>query len=590
MSPNFATSNFSPLHAWQDRATWRLLLTQFGHGEMFVASWAAWRADTQRSAQLNITAVVDTPLTAADVLAEVPAAHLPLAQALAERLYGLLPGVHRLSFAQGRVLLTLWVGPLQDMLRQQHSTADAVWMPAPMDHDAHSVKALARHCQRNTVLMAPQINEALQHALQSAGFTFQIGQKASMAHAHYAPRWEPRKRADALTPVAQAGTALVIGAGLAGASIAHSLALRGWHVTVLGAGDAPADGASGLPAGLFCPHVSPDDSVLSRLSRSGVRMTLQRLRDVCQEGQDWGHSGVLEHCTDGGTGLPSHWASGPGADWSHATTPDQLQAAGLEADTVACWHAQAGWVRPAQLVQAQLAHPLIQFQSHSEVAKVQARADGSWQALGPQDQVLAHADLAVLACGPATPALLPTGTAWQLQALRGQITWGWHTESNAAVLPPFPVNGNGNLVTHVPLEQGRAWVMGSTFERDVTEMPISQADQVAAHAVNYEKLSTLLPHSAPPLAPWFTPGDDHCQPTWGRVRVASYDRLPIAGPVSVDAPGLWALTAMGARGLTLSVLCGELIAAQLHGEPLPLDAKLAQHLGTERLHRQELRQ
>lgn len=42
---------------------------------------------------------------------------------------------------------------------------------------------------------------------------------------------------------------------------------------------------------------------------------------------------------------------------------------------------------------------------------------------------------------------------------------------------------------------------------------------------------------------------------------------------------------MGARGLTLSVLCGELIAAQLHGEPLPLDHKLAQHLGTERLAR-----
>ncbi len=88
------------------------------------------------------------------------------------------------------------------------------------------------------------------------------------------------------------------------------------------------------------------------------------------------------------------------------------------------------------------------------------------------------------------------------------------------------------------------------------------------------------------MTPWFTPGDERCQPTWGRVRVASHDRLPIAGRVGNATPGLWACTAMGARGLTLSVLCGELIAAQLHGEPLPLDAKLAQHLGTERLARQ----
>lgn len=40
---------------------------------------------------------------------------------------------------------------------------------------------------------------------------------------------------------------------------------------------------------------------------------------------------------------------------------------------------------------------------------------------------------------------------------------------------------------------------------------------------------------------------------------------------------------MGARGLTLAPLCGELLAARLQGEPLPLDARLAKALGTERL-------
>ena len=40
---------------------------------------------------------------------------------------------------------------------------------------------------------------------------------------------------------------------------------------------------------------------------------------------------------------------------------------------------------------------------------------------------------------------------------------------------------------------------------------------------------------------------------------------------------------MGSRGLTLSLLCGELLAARLPGEPLPLDAKLAAALDSERL-------
>jgi tRNA 5-methylaminomethyl-2-thiouridine biosynthesis bifunctional protein len=35
---------------------------------------------------------------------------------------------------------------------------------------------------------------------------------------------------------------------------------------------------------------------------------------------------------------------------------------------------------------------------------------------------------------------------------------------------------------------------------------------------------------------------------------------------------------MGSRGLTFSALAGELIAAQLHDEPWPLDARLAQAL------------
>ena len=101
----------------------------------------------------------------------------------------------------------------------------------------------------------------------------------------------------------------------------------------------------------------------------------------------------------------------------------------------------------------------------------------------------------------------------------------------------------------------------------------------AAQAV---KLAQLLPASAAPLAPAFTPGDPACQATWARVRVASHDRLPIIGPVPGPDAGLFALTALGARGITLAALCGELLAAQLHAEPVPLEAALAQLLGTQR--------
>jgi len=92
--------------------------------------------------------------------------------------------------------------------------------------------------------------------------------------------------------------ALVIGAGLAGSSVAHALASRGWQVRVVDAADHPAAGASSLPAGLFAPHLSADDGLLSRLSRYGLRATARHL-PALHEGVDW-QAGLLEHLLRGG--------------------------------------------------------------------------------------------------------------------------------------------------------------------------------------------------------------------------------------------------------------------------------------------------
>ena len=98
--------------------------------------------------------------------------------------------------------------------------------------------------------------------------------------------------------------ALVIGAGLSGSAVAHSLAVRGWAVTVIDQASGVGAGASGLPAGLAAPHVSPDDNVLSRITRAGVSATLQRAQALLQSGTDWALTGVLEHNLAGKRRLP----------------------------------------------------------------------------------------------------------------------------------------------------------------------------------------------------------------------------------------------------------------------------------------------
>ena len=98
---------------------------------------------------------------------------------------------------------------------------------------------------------------------------------------------------------------------------------------------------------------------------------------------------------------------------------------------------------------------------------------------------------------------------------------------------------------------------------------------------NLVKLQGLLPELAQAMVPAFDQAHD-----WAGVRCTLPDRVPAVGPLAPQRlPGLHICSGLGARGLTLSVLCGELLAALLHGEPWPTERKLAQALLAERFER-----
>lgn len=589
--------------AWAGQTQWRILETGFGFGLNFLVTWAAWRADPARCTLLHFVSTEAWPVGAEDLLraTSVHPELAPLARELHAQWWGLLPGVHRLGFEGGRVMLTLYVGDTQAMLRQQLPTVDAVYLDGfspqrnPEIWDSHTLKAVARCCRRGARLATWTIARAVRDALAQCGFEVTrapgVPPKRDNLHATYNPHWEPRTAAQAQPEPAPRppGDCLVIGGGVAGAATAASLARRGWRVQLLDQAEAPAAGASGLPAGVFAPHVSPDDSLLSRLSRSGVRATLAQARALLREGLDFGQTGVLErHAADKARNkaLPASWADGPGADWSQPASDGTLARAHLPAGTPANWHPHAGWLRPARLVGQLLAEPGIAWRGGCRVAHLQRKegGDGPWQALDAMGRVLAEAPVVVIAAGADSRTLL--NNHWPLQALRGQVSVGTYGPGEAP-LAPFPLNGNGNLAPDFPLsgdgDAPRAWIMGSTFERGLTALPPTPAEQQEAHAANFAKMQGLLPPAAARLQADFAAPAGRLH-TWAAVRCTLHDRLPVVGPVDAAAlPGLWVCTAMGARGLTLSVLCGELLAARMQGEPLPLDAKLAKALGAERL-------
>jgi tRNA 5-methylaminomethyl-2-thiouridine biosynthesis bifunctional protein len=371
--------------------------------------------------------------------------------------------------------------------------------------------------------------------------------------------------------------ALVIGAGLSGSAVAHSLAVRGWSVTVLDQALGVGAGASGLPAGLAAPHVSPDDNVLSRITRAGVQATLQRAQALLHSGTDWALTGVLEHNLGGKRRLPTDTSD------HHSTTASatQIAAAGLPPGTPALWHAQAGWVRPRQLVAAQLKTSGVQVRWGVQVQGIERRG-AEWAVTDAQGQTLGQAPWLVVASAFDSLALLKPlpGFAVPLNPLRGQVSYGHMADLNETqrqLLAPFPVNGHGSFISGVPTSEGPpGWFIGSTFERNCEQAPVREEDHVA----NQLRLATLLPALGQAMAGQF--GPDQVR-GWAGLRCTLPNRLPAVGPIDrLRLPGLCLSTGMGARGISLAILCGDLTAAWLNNEDLPLPAALAKHLAAER--------
>lgn len=552
---------------------WRVLDTRLAPARLF-ALWQAWLADPQRPRALHLVALTASPPSAEALRAAATPQQAALADELLAQWTGLLPGQHRLSLAEGRLQLTLCIGELQTLLREQQFEADAVFLDGSLPWDRYSLKALARCCRRGTQLAFDKLTPELHKLLPESGFVLKPG------HARYDPPWDLKTSRETLrTEAATPGTCVVIGAGLAGASVAAALARRGWLVEVLDAAPEPAAGASGLPAGLLVPHVSVDDSPRSRLTRAGLRLMRSEVQRLLQAGLDWAASGVLEQRLDGNTGLPVPWPL-EGQEITHlAPTGTDPWRTGM-AVVPALWHAQAAWIKPARLVQAWLKPGGVSFRGNTKVERLQ-RAGAVWQLLDREGKLLTSASHVVLANAADAPRLLAAlgldATLPALQEMRGVMSSGLRQPGDESALPPFPVNGLGSLIPAVPTEDGLAWYAGATYE-DATQPPATAGEH---HGTNLDKLRTLLPAAAQALAPSFAPGAAR---GWGGTRCVSADRLPLVGPLEEGLqPTLWISAAMGSRGLSFAMLCAELLAARLGAEPWPVEASLARALHARRV-------
>jgi tRNA 5-methylaminomethyl-2-thiouridine biosynthesis bifunctional protein len=572
---------------WAGARAFTIVETGFGLGVNFLATWEAWRGDPARPGRLHFVSIEKHPLSR-EALSEMHRRY-PEQAALAAELHATwplpLPGLHRLHFERERVILTLVLADAAQALPRLRLAADAFFLdgfaPArnPDMWSPAVIKGLARLARPGATLATYTAARAVRDALSAAGFKTEqrtgFGAKRHMLAARYEPRTAPRSAAE--VPQWSERRAIVVGGGLAGAWVTERLAARGWHVDLVERRSGPALESSAIPAGVFHPHVSRDDSLLSRLTRAGCLYALGRWRALEADGARlaWARCGVLQLAKDAreearmaatarALGFPSEYVDflARAAASRHAGQP--VRAGGW-------WFPESGWMRPATLIAAQLAAARGQSTIHTgrEVRALARGEDGLWRARDADGALIAAAPLAVLANSHDAARLAAPGTP--LKRVRGQLT----ALPEGSLALRTVLTGAGHVI---PGANGSA-TLGSTYDFDDPQ-PEPSAE---GHAANLARLEQLLPASRLQCA---TGALEGCV----GFRCVAGDRLPLIGalanPGALPRParnmqevartgGLYGAYAYASRGLTWATLGGEIIACLVEGEPLPVESDLA---------------
>jgi len=591
---------------WERRDQFVIVETGFGLGVNFLVTWQAWRDDPQRPKRLHFVSVEKHPVDAETLIRFAPPEVASLASELAAAWPLALPGLHRREFEDGALTLKLAFGDAEELLPQLVAGADAFYLDGfahernPAMWSPGILKSLTRLAREGATVGTWCTARSLRDGLVAAGFEVQLdagfGHRRQMLRARFAPRWRVRRHP---APVAFRGVreAIVIGAGLAGASVAWSLARRGWRVTILERGAHLAAGASALPMGLLHPHLTADDNDAARLTRAGFftsRAMLQRLAPtgLWQQRSLWRAEGTLVQAADAQEADDWRVLAAsldlPPSFVRFLAASEATQLLGIPPQNGGWWFGGGATVAVAKLCAALVESAGATLRIGAATERIERQSD-QWIAENEDGAALATAPVCIVASALDAPRLLRLQHA-PVRSVRGRLSL---FEAPALASLRASTSGSGTLAT---ADQGR-FLVGASYEVEANG-ELHDGDVARIHDGNLQRLARMI---SGPLA--VTPVG-----VFDGIRCVARDRLPLVGAVADESamseemathgahledlprrPGLYASFAFGSRGLSLAPLAGELIAAQVEGEPWPLERSLAARVDVARFLLQRMR-
>jgi len=545
--------------AWAGRETFTIGETGFGTGLNFLAAWELWRRTRPSpSSFLHFVSFEGFPLSREDAAQALAA--WPELDALAGRLIAVWPGpvrgVRRYLWPDEGVSLTLHLGDIAGTLPESVYLADAWFLDgfSPAKNEAMWAEGLfpliAERSVPRTRAATFTVAGAVRRGLAEAGFEVEKapghGRKRQRLEARIATPPQPKPdTTGAVRPLPRAHRVAILGAGIAGASVAHALRELGAAPTVFDPAPGPASGGSGNPMGLVMPRLDAGDTVQARLLIDAYLAARETYR---------GRPGVTE--TDVRQ-VPKDAAETARFEKLLADPPLPLE--DLEAlSGGGLLHKRALIVEPARLIPSLLDGVGQRYDTVPDVDLTARTVNGE------------AFDAIVLANGMAAGALLP----WLgLEARMGQVDFC----DGPADAPPFAM-ASGTYA--LALSHRRLW--GATFDKVPADTVPYTSE--AARSENLYGVETLSPY-------WVRDAKGPGIASRASIRATTTDRLPLIGavpdreafldtfagmrkgrPVDADAPLLdqvFLVSGFGARGFTWGPWAGSILAARLCSAPAP---------------------
>lgn len=502
-------------------------------------------------------------------------------------------GFHLLSFANSRVQLLLLLGDATECLRSFEGKVDMWFLDgfAPAKNpDMWSdklIQQLARHSKKGTSFSTFTAAREIRDRLTNFGFEVErtkgFAWKKHMIRGVFTGFDQPPSLLKPYfrlpkTEAPKAGASVaIIGAGLAGTSLAYRLSQEDLKLTLFDKADHVASGASGNPYGMLQPLISKKPDFLGKMTEAGFCRSFNHIQELGLEHKKGLYEFAIDKSREQRLSEGSERYEKSYSDFQSAEEVEQ--ALDLETGMQASFQSLSLAVSPKEICERNLIESHVDLKLGKEIVKLDRVAD-KWRLEDHLGEVYEF-DLVIMANARACRQFEQCAD-YPVRAARGQLVTIPKEFLNAEV------NYSLNFKDYLLPEYKGGHVLGATFHVDDFDESVRLEDS----EILLEKLRKALPGLL----------KDSVEASELKARVAfravTPERFPIIGPAmdktvydeqygdlyfgkpikrypdAVYHPNLYLSVAHGSRGLVSTMWAADIIADLIYQRPLSVSHEL----------------